>query len=86
MAPRETGDDATMEDAPPSHQPTANEAEEADVAGDDEMNEDVNYEEEEEEEPQRVKLVCCQDTSWHLWDYVADPPVATWFDRDCCLI
>jgi len=56
--PQEASGDATMEDAPPSHQPTAEEVEEGDGVGGDEMDADVNYEEEEEEEPQRVKLVC----------------------------
>lgn len=57
--PEEAGDDATMQDAPPSHQPAADDAEEAEGAGDEEMNEHENYEEEEEEEePQRIRLVC----------------------------
>lgn len=70
MAPRsksradlseEAGEDATMQDAPPSHQPATEDAEDAE-AGEDEVNPDEDYEEEEEEEPQRVKLVCpcCQ--------------------------
>ncbi|OIW33421.1 RBP11-like subunits of RNA polymerase [Coniochaeta ligniaria NRRL 30616] len=56
--PEEAGDDATMQDAPPSHQPAADDAEDAEggEAGDDEMNEAEDYEEE-EEEPQRVKLL-----------------------------
>ncbi|KAB5570533.1 DNA-directed RNA polymerase [Coniochaeta sp. 2T2.1] len=62
MAPRsqdpETGDDATMQDAPPSHQQDAEDGEA--VEGDDAMNEAGDYEEDEEEpeeETQRVKLL-----------------------------
>lgn len=55
--PEETADDTTMQDAPPSHQPAADDAEEVEDVGDEEMNEQENYEEEEEEEPQRIRLV-----------------------------
>lgn len=60
MAPNsesQAGEDAAMQDAPPSHQPVG-EAEEAegDQAVEDEAQEG-DYEEE-EEEPQRVRLVC----------------------------
>lgn len=51
-------EDANMEDAPPSHQPTVEEVEgdeQTNGAGDEEAADD--YEEDEEEEPQRVKLV-----------------------------
>jgi DNA-directed RNA polymerase I and III subunit RPAC2 len=56
-APAEAGDDATMQDAPPSHQPTADDAEEAEVAegGDEEMNEYEEYGQ--EDDVQRVRLV-----------------------------
>ena len=54
-APEEAGDDASMQDAPPSHQPDAATDEGAE---DEEMDQDENYdEEEEEEEAQRVRLV-----------------------------
>ncbi len=68
--PEDAGDDATMQDAPPSHQPAAEDVEDAEggEAGDDEMNQDEDYEEE-EEEPQRVKLVCfcCLLNMGYLW-------------------
>jgi len=52
--PAEQAEDATMQDAPPSHQPTV---EEDDAEQADEAAEEEDYEEEEHEEPQRVKLV-----------------------------
>lgn len=69
----EAEDDATMHDAPPSHQPVVDDAEDAEdgEAGDDEMNQDEDYEEE-EEEPQRVKLVCSQPQDVYGFQWLTD--------------
>lgn len=77
-----------MQDAPPSHQPTADGGEEAEGAGDEEMNEDEHYEEEEEEEeePQRVKLVCFNRYHEFSLGFLADPTIACWLIDDCGLI